>query len=89
MRLVEGFYVREILGEAVAVPTGEAGRCLSGLLGMNETGKFLFELLQTEQTEETLVQELLENFEVDKQTASKDVEKIIKVLKDNQLLVNV
>ena len=55
MRIVEGFCLREVLGEKIVVPTGAAAAKLSGIAVLNETGEFLFQLLQTEQTEETLL----------------------------------
>ena len=56
MRLIGGFCVHKVLDETVAVPTQEAAHRLSGLVSMNETGEFLFQLLQTTQTKESLVQ---------------------------------
>lgn len=87
MRLVPGFCVRKILDETIAIPTQEAAHSLSGLVAMNETGEFLFELLQTEQTRESLVKALLESYETDQKTAETDVDNILNLLKENQLLV--
>lgn len=87
MQLVGGFCVRTILDETVAIPTEEAAHRLSGLVSMNETGQFLFQLLQTRQTKESLVAALLDNYEIDEQTANTDVEAFLKVLQDNDLLV--
>ena len=86
MRLVEGFCIRKILDETIIIPTGEAARCLSGLIAVNETGEFLFQLLQTEQTTESLVTEMLNEFEVDKETAEADVMAFINVLVENGML---
>lgn len=86
MRLVEGFCIREILDETVAIPTQNAAHHLSGLVAMNETGKFLFEMLQRPQTRESLISALLEEYEVDKETAQTDVDSFLKILVDNNLL---
>lgn len=86
MKLVEGFCIRKILDETVIIPTGKAAHCLSGLISVNETGEFLFELLQTEQTIDSLVTELLKEFEVEKKTAEADVEAFVKVLIENDML---
>ena len=86
MKLIGGFCVRKILDETVAIPTQEAARKLSGLVAMNETGEFLFELLQKTQTEESLVQALLDAYEIDEETAKTDVEVFVKILKENNLL---
>jgi hypothetical protein len=89
MKLIEGFCIRKILDETVIIPTGKAAHCLSGLISVNETGEFLFELLQTEQTMESLVAALLEEFEVEKETAEADVEAFVKVLIENGMLEEV
>ena len=86
MKLIEGFCIRKILDETVIIPTGKAAHCLSGLISVNETGEFIFELLQTEQTMESLVAEMLEEFEVEKEKAEEDVEAFVKVLIENGML---
>ena len=74
LKLVSGFCVRKILDETIAIPTQEAAHHLSGLVSMNETGEFLFQLLQMPQTKKSLVEAMLEEYEVDEETAEKDVE---------------
>ena len=86
MKLIEGFCIRKILDETVIIPTGKAAHCLSGLISVNETGEFIFELLQTEQTMESLVAEMLEEFEVEKEKAEADVKAFVKVLIENGML---
>lgn len=86
MKLIEGFCIRKILDETVIIPTGKAAHCLSGLISVNETGEFIFELLQTEQTMDSLVAEILNEFEVDKDIAKADVEAFVKVLIENGML---
>ena len=87
MRLVSGFCIRDILGEKIAIPSQEAARHLSGLASLNETGEFLFRLLENEQTEESLVKELLDNYEIDHPTATTDVKNFVQKLRENKLLV--
>ena len=87
MRLISGFCIRNVLDETIAVPSREAARHLSGLASLNETGEFLFRLLEKEQTEDSLVKELMDNYEVDIQTAAADVHEFVQTLRDNDLLV--
>lgn len=89
MKLVEGFCIRKILDETVIIPTGKAAHCLSGLISVNETGEFLFELLQTDQTMDSLLAAMLEEFEVEKETAEADVDVFVKVLIENDMLEEV
>lgn len=87
MRIISGFILREIVGESVAIPSGESARLLSGLVALNETGQFLFRLLQQEQTEDALVRALLEEYETDEATAREDVSQFLQLLRQHQLLV--
>lgn len=88
MRVVSGFIIRQIAGETVAIPSGDSAHRLSGLIALNDSGRFLFELLQSDQTEDSLIQALLENFEVDSHTAQQDVTDFISMLRENDLLLN-
>ena len=86
MRIVPGFVVRQIAGETIAIPAGPAARQLSGLLALNGSGKLLFDLLQSEQTEQSLVQALLDHYEIDAATAQADVTEFLLTLRSNGVL---
>lgn len=87
MRILEGFCLRDILGEKIAVPTGAAAAKLSGIAAMNETGEFVFNLLQTEQTEETLLTALLDEYDVPEEVAREDLAELLAVFRRYGLLV--
>lgn len=87
MHIVPGFVVREIAGETIAIPAGAAARELSGLLALNGSGRFLFEQLQSDQTEDSLVQSLLDTYDTDPATARADVSEFLVILRANGLLV--
>lgn len=87
MRVVPGFVVRQIAGETIAIPAGPAARELSGLLALGGSGQFLFDLLQTEQTEDSLVKAMLDSYEVDEATARADVAEFVEVLRSSGVLV--
>lgn len=87
MQIIPGFCVREILDEIVAIPTGAAALRFSGVISLNELGKFLFALLQQEQTLESLVAAVTDSYEVDKQTARTDVEDFLRILREKNLLI--
>lgn len=87
MRIVPGFVVRQIVGETIAIPSGDAARQLSGLLSLNGSGKLLFDLLQSEQTQNSLVNALLDTYEIDPPTAQADVAEFLQLLRDAGVLV--
>ncbi len=87
MRIVSGFHVRQVLDELIAIPTGDAAAKMSGIISLNEVGKLLFEKLQSEQTEVTLVQALLDEYEVTREEAQADVREFLESLRGSGLLV--
>lgn len=87
MHIVSGFQVRELFGETVAIPTGDAAKHLSGIISLNELGRFLFDRLAQEQTVQSLVAAVLEEYEVDEQTAKADVEEFLNHLRGANLLI--
>lgn len=86
MHLIPGLILREIAGNTVAIPTGESAKCLSGLVALNATGKRLFSMLQTEQSESSLTEALTREYEVSTETAQKDVAAFLDVFRSHGLL---
>lgn len=64
---------RSIAGDVILVPVGDASLELKGLLTLNETGERMWDLLPQCDTEEALVQQMLEEYEVDEATLRADV----------------
>lgn len=88
MHIVNGFMIRQVDGERVAVPVGEAVRKFSGMISLNDSAAFLLQLLQTEQTTETLLDAVLKEFEVSKDDARKDISEFLSVMDTLGLLVD-
>ena len=87
MRIVPGFLIREIAGETVAIPSGQAAHHLSGLVVINGCGRFLFDLLQSEQTEASLLKAITDTYYVDEVTALVDIREFLDVLRKNDMLL--
>ena len=71
------FLQQDVAGTKVIVPTGAAVTSFPGMITVNDTGVYLWELLETEQTVDTLVDALLENYEVEREQAKGDVESFL------------
>ncbi len=69
MKIVDGFCLRQVMGETFIIPTGAAAAKLSGIVALNDTGEFLFRLLQSEQTPQTLLAAMPEEYDVEPQVA--------------------
>ncbi len=86
-RVKEGFIIREIGNQIMAVPVGKQTSEIHGMIALSESGKLLWERLQKGATTEDLVTVLLENYEVEKDVAEKDAEKFIKTLAEQGALL--
>lgn len=85
MKLKDGFLLRHVAGQAVVLPM--AGTLnLNMMITLNDTGAFLWERLQQETTEDTLVAALLGEYDTDEATARKSVAAFVKKLNDNGFL---
>ncbi|MBR6306880.1 MAG: PqqD family protein [Bacteroidales bacterium] len=74
MKIKEGFVLRTICGQNVISGEGSANVNYSSLISLNETAAYLFKELQGKEfTEETATELLLDQYDVDRETAEKDV----------------
>ena len=87
MKLKYDFAVREIMGEYVLVPLGDGALGFAGMISTSETGALLAEELKRNVTREALVNRILDEYDVDEQTAAADVDEFLKQLEKLNLLV--
>lgn len=87
MRVIKDMMLREIAGEYILIPVGEAAKKLYGIISLTESGKILWQMLEQECTENELVDALLEAYEVSQQTAESDVKKFLDKLEKENLLM--
>lgn len=81
MKLKHEFVVREIAGETLLVPVGTATLSLNGMLVLNECGKYLWDRIPDAGSEEDLINALLAEYEVNRQTAAQDVTEFLESLR--------
>ena len=87
MKIKDGFMLRKVGGQYVVVALGEASRSFNGIIRLNDTGKFLWEQLSADSTEEQLCAALLAEYDVAEQQAQSDVSDFTETLKKAALLV--
>lgn len=86
MKLKSQLMLRKIADNWMAVPVGERTRDVPGVIVLNETGAFLWKLLEQDTTQQDLVSALLAEYEVDMETAKQDVEKFLADLRERAWL---
>lgn len=87
MRIKDGFILRKVADSFIAVAVGEESVNFNAMVTTNETGAFLWEKLKEDTTEEELLQALLGEYDVDEETAKKDIAEFLEKLRDGKLLV--
>lgn len=81
MQVKKEMILREIAGENILVPGADAILDLNGLFVVTETGAFIWKILPTVDTEEDIVGKMLEEYEIDTETAQKDVAEFLNNLR--------
>jgi hypothetical protein len=81
MKRCTDFLLRDVAGSIVIVPVGAAVTAFPGMVTLNATGAYIWELLETEQTEGSLTQALVARYEVDEATALEDIRAFVEKLK--------
>ena len=86
MKVKSDFILSEVAGSYVVVPVNDLTMDFSGMINLNETGAFLFELLQKGAEKTELISRMLEEYEVTAEKAEADIDKFIQKLKDADVL---
>ena len=73
MKIKDNFILREIAGEHILIPVGEAALRVHGMVTLSESALLLYEKLQSECTEEDLVDVLTAEYEVGREEAMRVV----------------
>ena len=82
MKIKGTFVTREIAGDIVIVPVGETALTYNGMITTTRTGAVIWAKLEEgAESKEALVQALLDRFEVDRETAEKDLDEFLAQLK--------
>ncbi len=86
MKIKEDFILRKVADSYVVVPVNNMSLDFNGIINLNETGAFLFRLLQIGADREELLSKLLDEYEVTPQKAEKDIDLFIEKVKDADIL---
>ena len=86
MKIRKQLVKRTIAGDVILVPVGDASLELKGLLTLNETGERMWDLLPRCETEEALVRQMLEEYEVDEAALRADTAEFLGALRQLEIL---
>ena len=78
--------MRDIAGDIVIVPVGETALSYNGMITTTPTGAVIWQALEAGCDRETLIQKLLDRFEVDYETAAADTDEFLKNLRSHGMI---
>lgn len=85
MKIKEGFLLREVAGNTVVVPIGDEAVEFNGVITINETGKFIWELMQEGIEKEDLLAKYIKEYNISEEEAKEDIKTFIQILLDNNI----
>ena len=86
-RIRSGYILRTFLEECLIIPIGLSREAAPNMGILSPVGQFLWTLLEEGKTFEQLLDAVLGEYEVDPQTAARDIEEFLEQLDQNQYLL--
>ena len=86
MKTKKDFILRKVADSYVVVPVGKLTLDFNGIINLNETGAFLFGLLQEGAEKEDLLRKMLEEYDVTPEKAAADIDIFLKKAEEADVL---
>ncbi len=86
MKIKTGYVVRQVMDTYLVIGIGSENYVPNQIMSLNETGAFLWKLLETGAEKSELLDSLMKEYEVDAKTAEKDVDAFLARLREQSLI---
>lgn len=86
MRISGEYIVREIAGEHILIPVGAAAMKINGLITMDEVGLFIWNCMEKGKDKDSILHDILDEYDVDEERAKNDLDSFIKNLQEAGLI---
>ena len=86
MKAKPGFVLRNVVDEYILMPTGDNIGKFNGTVLLNEVSAFVWEKLQNPLSKDDLLRAVLDEFEVEKVVASKDLDALLETLRSYDVI---
>lgn len=87
MKVSDQFILREIAGDHILIPAGDAAFSVKGLIILSESGAFLYGLLKTGCSRDDLISALTGEYEVEKEEAARDIDAFLNQMRQLGMLM--
>ena len=81
MKIKDGYMLCKVASNNVVVSTGEAVTDFDGLVTLNDTGVFIWKILQKGCDYDELIEKMVSEYDIDEHTAQSDANEFIDKLK--------
>ncbi len=85
MKITDGYLLRTVAGKNIVVSISD-DVSFNGMITLNDTGVFFWNLLQKETSKEELLKAVLKEYDVTAEEASYDIDEFIQKLKEAKIL---
>lgn len=86
MKIAEGFALKTIADTKVVVPTGTNTVSFRSIISLNDSGAFIWKQLENDTNEQTVINALLKEYDIDEETARADLKEFIEKMRAANLL---
>lgn len=86
MKIKEGFVLHEVSGSYVVIGVGKTIQQFNGVLTLNGSGVLLWKMLEQGATEKELLNSVLSEYDIDSDTAKKDISAFLDKIRSVNLL---
>ena len=86
MKIKDSYVLRSVAGENLIEPVGGNNINFNSAMTLNETGAFLWQLLTADTTRDALIDAMTKEYDIDAETAAKDIDIFITSLKEHSIL---
>ena len=86
MKIKSGFAKRKIADSNIVVPVGKATNDFNGMITLNESGSFFWDCLTSDTSVDEVAKKVTSEYDIDENTARKDIENFVDMLRKNNLL---
>lgn len=82
-----GYKIRQVLDAFIILGTGKEAYAPRTIMSMNETGAFLWRMMENGAEQSDLVAGMIQEYDVSADVAAKDVDKFLAQLREKALIV--
>lgn len=86
MKIKNGFAKRKIADSNIVVPVGKTNKEFNGMITLNDSASFFWDCFCKDITIDKAVQMVINEYEIDEQTARKDIENFVDMLRQNNII---